>query len=495
MIYKSDTIQEFYDGYSIEEISCLERAFYAVMSGYEQFDRNLFLLISKHMECYIDEDYEKKTILNEKIDLIKRYWNLNLGLNKFNEEEMLRALESGKQVVVLINLYKLYYSSHYNKNNVLHPIVVTGYDDKDGLYNILYNTFEPKEYKGIYSFTMRRDDLISCALSYEKEFSSWSDGKGLIVFSGAENIKSSIDVWQQWFKEYCNRNFKNRELIYLKELKEETHNERVKMILNRLMNIEKAKKVFVNEFLNLCNAFYHIHENNVDIIQLVEKICEQWRKYINRSVRQVLAARFKKVNLDEFEIQELENKLHSELVELVDKNYIIETVDDKIVFENNDDKIITAVDNDKYIFEFNNKRLYNTWRVDESPKLFTKKFKFENLDAFTYQIRLKRLEDENANYFSGIVLKLDQDVMFFGYDSSKGINIDIANKEFSIINMPSENKVFNLKIYVTTNFIEFIYDDKSLHKMNISNNNIGRVGIGCKTYNQPSYLKLEIDIK
>lgn len=488
-------IQEFYDGYTIEEISCLERALFGVISGYNPLNGEMFLMISKHLECYYSGAYEKKTIFDEKLDLIRDYWNLVLEIKEFKEEELLQALGSGKSVIVLINLKKLYYSSYYKRNDVLHPVIITGYDEAEEIYSILCNTFESKEYKGLYRFAMRREDLISCAQSYEKEFFDWSDGKGLIVFSQTDKRHTPIDVWQQWIENYRKVKYRNRELIYLLELKETTDSEEFKMIVNRLMNLEKGKYVFVNEFLKLSKIFYKIQDDKSDVIQLGENLCEQWRKHINRSIRQILHGKFEKVDLEEKEIQLLEDEFQSILVGIADKNNFIGNKDEQKVFENNEDKIITATDRDEYIFEFSNKRLYNTWIVDESPKVYTKKIKFENLDPFTYQIHLKRLDDEDANYFAGIVLKIEQDILFFGYDSIKGINIDIANKDFSLANMQTEKTEFDLQVHITTDSIEFICDGETFYKVPIKDEQTARVGIGCKTYNQPNYLKLGIDIK
>lgn len=497
MVNKS--LKSYYDNYNIEEISCVERVLSCALGSFDELNRNLYLLLSKYEEAYSKEYSQGNSVFEQKLAVVSQSWNLNVELKHYSKEEIIRSLLEGNLAIVMINLRSLYYSMHFDNNDVMHPVLIKGYDEENHMFKILFNAFYDVfsnfEYKGLFEFAIREDDLLKCAESYQNRFSDYSDGKGTIIISNTSNISSSSEVWDNWIKKYSSREVECNEITILHEMCEIEDKKHFESQINKLINLEKGKNVFWNEVYKIIESYF-VKVEWGDIKEEQAELCYIWGKEINRDLKNVLRGKPEKIDWVKSSLLSKEENIKAKLLNILNELELNGHKNNLIKVENNEDKIIAEVDSDKYVFEFVQDKIYNTWVFDESPKVYTSFIEFEKKHRVDYKVKLKRIQDFDANYMAGVVLKIDDDIVFFGYDSTKGVNIDMANKVFSFANKALFRDSFELEVIVNEEKIEFwISDDNiKLFEMQVDDKKMCNLGIGCKTYKEYSYLKLEMSI-
>lgn len=485
-----DTIKK----YPLDMVNCYDRPLSIVLNKDNKKIGNFYLMFTMLFKSYYHEiannSYEQ--FYFKILDDILKIKFLNKKITDELNKQIIEHLYLGYLVLVPCNLYELYYSKHYKKNNWSHLLIINGYDEDTKLYNILdseQQTYLNDEVK-YYSFKMKKEDLTKIVRAnnyFEKE-------QYIYFFEINYKENSYINLLIKFIEIFI-EDLENNKCIQNYLIKKVNENFKFEKIVDLFINANKRKKVAISEFIDLLK-FYQYRTDCLE--DLNEKIYKIWNKFTLIKLKEI--NRKKNENIDYLNNQELiylDKELIREL--LLAKKYLIENSykysymiqEDKCL--NNEDKII-EFNNDYIKFCFSTNRTYNTWICDNAPKVILMK-EIKNSIIISCRIKILYYEDVEG-FMSGIYVKLlNNDIYMFGLDYMGNILLQLVGKTDIVSNLSKKNNSCRLQVSYIEKSLNFsILSENKVNTIYIKNDmKIKQVGLFCKTWNKCNKLEMQFD--
>ncbi|HEO3323275.1 TPA: hypothetical protein VAT55_000797 [Streptococcus agalactiae] len=483
MIYSNSRIQPTIGDIPLDIIDCFDRAIGICLSSFDKSYADLYFCLKLFNRVYFSNPTEK-FFLSESLKGINTFFPLEVKKVDISDNITLVLEEEcrkGNPIIIPINLREIFYSEQYQALDWAHPFVIKGFDNEKKVFKILDGTQLKNDVPEEREFFVLYDILANSYNSYFENINT-IEKPYVIVFE--ENRSSPFDSGRD------NTNFEKNILITLIN--------KVK-VKNQFQIIETEKNVAtILNFSKRKNMLFEIilkRIENLDSLQIeienlklqISKICDYWDEkcflYVKNKLSKKTTEKFnveKKIILKEVSV-------FQEIISILKK---IETK--KLLKDNINNKNIISVNENETIFNFNGERIYNSWLSDESPKVILENGKISEFEEEYYI----KIEEKNVSVVAGFFLNLSEKLYYFGLDSCKRINIDIAGIESTVRQAIVETDSVYLKLVLRDEVLSFKYkvtEKESytvLMNMGLSANKIKTYGIGCKTYNQPKTLKV-----
>lgn len=505
-MYSLSEIKVIKDEYEVEEVNCLEKPVALMLHSFNPIYRNLYLMLEKmnrcyNLEYYADVDYrdmismKRATVILEKAMNIHIYKSLGeKDIHKFIREN----LDKNNPVIVPGNLRKLYYSKFYNKADWIHSFLVYGHDDENDLYHVFDSTQCDKS-KKLYKFVVPKGTLEDMHISFNKDI--YEEGIYYIESEKVDRKQNCRKIFYDGLSEFTEKR-KNQPFVEIDLIEEMLKLEKVKNYdVIRLLEINNYKKVFLNEVVVLAEMFNCKEKTLEGLRKKFSELLDSWRTAESKFVYYLR----KKKNEKIYELVEEPLKKEEEILKYISEMLREIRIDDKIESDlkdnivNNEDGIISRLTYQKYSFNFKNKKTYNNWFEDLSPRVIINHIQSgqRNIE-FESDFEITKY-DECANFMFGIYLNDDRgNIYLYGNNSMKISNFEHTGVNNSIFENDICDKKYNIKVRIKESKLEFTYTEYGENQKVIKNEfipygNICQIGITCKTWGSPYELELLAD--
>lgn len=525
MIKNRYDINDIKKEYYIDTVTCFEHPIATAIKYFNTDSSECYLALTKLYGVY-REDYDgnEETNIDKIIKEAKDVFGIEI--KKFKNVDwktIVNCMDSEKLIIAGVNLYEMFYSEHYLKDNWGHWILINGYDKSNNTLNIFdnaqYNVLGERygDFKITYRMLKKAsksykikygEENLAFMVSKHKEF-NYIKAITYIVSKYIE-INISLDkVYRQIFllKEINKLTFSNENYVgyYIEEFKK------------KVININKYRNLFFDILINSMKKLNWDKYLTKEMIETVSKQNKEWEKYILRNIVKVVKIKDYQPQLEN-SIYELENciqnyvKKYLKYLREYDNNIdekkleqcknnentmISSTISYKM--ENNNDKIISGNDKE-IIFNFNNNKLYNWWIEDNAPKILLVNENFEKITKGGIKITT-HMEVENGTdiagdelYQAGFYIKTlidDNSYVCAVENDSKWIFDRIGNSgrkqsiknEYDIFLIIKDEKIVFGETVGGMDLI--LFEDEIIFE------GIFETGIMCKTWNRPGKLKVK----
>ncbi|HER5554954.1 TPA: hypothetical protein ACISS5_000836 [Streptococcus pyogenes] len=487
MEYKNHKIVGTIGEFPLEAIDCFERSLGICLDYYYPGLSSIFFINKLYSKMFESINYSKKLLENsisiiEKISPI-RINKLQVKDNNRNINEIITNLIKANQAVIVpINLREIYYSSYFESADWSHPIVINGFDMQKRVYYILDSTQIFGESSVEKEFIMTFEQLENSMNSYFKRINKIE--------------KPFILTFEQSSKDSKAYNSKSKERNILDVLERFGFDEQIEylnksMDVKEILNFPKIKKIFLNLIISKVVSISDSYTKNKLMKQVLE-ICDEWEILTFKLAKNLLAKKANyKIEISS-NVREKEFFLKSKLLSLAN---ISQANENTFVNTENDNGIISFVDNIIY-FNFTGDKIYNSWFSDNSPKVL--------LPKMTRSEEIELSVSSNIigpRFVAGFFFRFrNNDLYYFGLDSGRRVIIDICGKDsqFAFENIFT-NKIFQKVIFneesITCYYKNIEQEEyKLLARIPLDSNLDFEYGIGCKTYESPCPLSVQIKL-
>ena len=349
------------------------------------------------------------------------------------------------------------------------------------IYNILDATHIFSESCEEKDFVIPFDMLEKAFYSYFKQINKIEE-PFIIIF---ENVLQNSKIY--------NFEIKTRIILdVLESFKIDSQIESLNKITNvkEILNFSKIKKNFLK--LIISEIMSDRNDNiKIELLDQVSEICDEWDILTFKLAKNILAEKDNYNITISSSLRKKEADLIRKLINLVELSSNNETS----FFETeNNNGIISFVDNNIF-FNFTGDKIYNSWFSDDSPKVILSKN--SNFNEIELSVSSNII---GPRFVAGLFIRFNNDLYYFGLDSGRRIIVDISgkNSQFAFENV-STNKIFQKVIfnedsiacyYKLSEQEEYIFLTKILLEFGVE----FEYGVGCKTYESPFPLRVQINV-
>lgn len=266
--------------------------------------------------------------------------------------------------------------------------------------------------------------------------------------------------------------------------------------------LQKKKKLFFAILFEKLQLYGLISKKELaDLFQTLDIVLDKWTIFINRWIKDILKNNNQLLNTDFFvpeekKLFEFFSKQVSIYQEKLVESIALNFNTDSEIFKclQNSEQIITIIAENPYKFRFNftGDKVYNSWFNDDSPKVRINKC----LNQFGVKINVV-YNEKDSKFVAGIYCFINDNLYYFGLDSSCFINLDLMGKNPRIFRKRLETSEVYLKIVRHEDSCEFSYSVDGITYFYATSLDIRSChfscGIGCKTYSKPMPLCIDFD--
>lgn len=498
------------DNYKLDYISCFEKPVGIIIENYHELYPNIFYMILKLTQSLnLKSDYIEYE--NTSMDLIQKILKIHLKL-ELKSVENINCLHEfieenlNNQIPVLLpgNLKELFYAKHYKINDWPHLFIIKGYDNEKQVYSILdsyHNTnLDFSKYTNFYMEYSTAEKLYSSNIENFKRKEIWF----------IENPNESISIDISNILVYCLDKYINNAYIkcnndinkylYCQE------NIDFEDYYKELLQILKWKITFFSEVISIYKYIDVNTKNYNEFKHTIDTFKLNIQTYINaiyvNYYRNKKAAIDKYLNMilkEEILIVDFLKKIKGKVIKIKElKNTNIKIIAKNEIIENNDDSIIKKINKNEYIFKFNNGKVYDSWFLDNSPKVMLKKIDKNKKTIIQTKLNILKA-DKNSKFHAGIYIRTVTDELFFwGINCGRTLRLDLVGINENIFDVKKEinEVILKMEIYEKTFIIsykdinDFEFKDEKKIK---GTNKIQEIGIGCKNWGSNDDFLLKFD--
>lgn len=485
------------NNYSLDMVNCYDRPLSIVLNRNNKKIGHFYLMFTMLFKSYyhekINESYEQ--FYFRILDDILKIKLINKKVVKGINEQVIEILNLDYPVLVPCNLYELYYSEHYKKNNWSHLLLIIGYDDVTKLYTVLdsqQQTYFNDEMRYC-KFKMRQKDLVKIAIA-----NNYFIKEQYIYFFETDCKEESYISLLIKFIEIFIKDLQINKCIQNYLIDKINSNNQSEDTMTLFVNANKSKKVAISELIKLLR----LYDYKTDYLEkLNEEIFKIWNKHTLIKIKEIYQNKYKIISyLNNREIIDVDKKLIDEL--LLAKKYLLKKSNNSnhVIYNyrylNNTDKII-KFNNENIDFYFNKNKTYNTWICDNAPKIVLVD-QIKNSIKINCGIKILHHEDVEG-FMAGIYIKLlNENIYMFGLDYMGKISLQLVGKKNIISNFCEKSNTCILQVLYLHKNLMFIEVKKNEINTIYTENNIliKQIGLFCKTWNGCINLKVRFnDVK
>lgn len=478
MVHLNNEIRPTVGNIPLDVIDCFDRAIGICMSSFDNSYANIYFCLKLINRIYFSDPLEN-VFLVESLRSINALFPLEVK-KVFVLDDFILLLERecyrGNPIIVPINLKEVFYSEQYQLSDWAHPFVVKGIDRKRKVLKILDGTHLKSDFPEERDFSIPYDILEKSFNSYFTNINRKEEAYVIVFDRFSQFITNNKD----------NKNFGIDILIdFIKKIDVKNQIQIIETIpdVSTILNFSKRKRALFEILLKEIKNVGSFDNKQIANLELqIDKICDNWEKYCFLYAKSRLSrSSLEKINVDSSiiinEIIVLE-KILSMVQEMKYKKKIPTVLADT-------DSII-SINKKNIVFNFDGNRIYNSWLSDESPKVV---FKDGKISVFEEEYFIK-ISEKRINIVAGFFINVSGNLYYFGLDSCRRVNIDIAGIESSVAQALVETDSVYLKLVLFRNELSFQYKlaegdcYNELLNLKLSSNEIDNYGIGCKTYNK-----------
>lgn len=493
--------------YSVDYISCYQKAFGTCLNKFNPDYARLFYMLSSACKCYEFSKFKDLDFQAIQSKIINDVFQISFATEKVSDnfhDEIMDHIKAGNPVVVPGNLRELFYSQHYKESDWGHPFIIKGFDSDKQLYYIIDDAHLTGDVSK--DFSIRYEDLESVFNAFNTFISSDVKHRIYVFSKNSKNLKEPYDVFSEIISIYLDEyHYEHKEKILLDqicqdELLKGNYENQFFNPLYILKNMPKYKEVFFAELIHSFQLYMDVSEKTLtnlenqknDLKSLWEMCINSFFKKYYRNSQDMclpnidLAIKAERSIYDEIKFICNSKSGNKSDLKKAESSYVIE----------NGQGIVTYKEN-TFCFNFDGSQIYNTWFHDESPKVMYDAILLNN----KFQVSVEIADNpENADFTAGIVLKtVDEQIFFFGIDGEKRINLDKANAVESYSEILGKFKKVTLSVDLSEekkcNFVYKLPNKEEsflFHSLEISAE-IKSIGFGCKTYNRAKLLDVRFN--
>ena len=484
MVHVNNEIRPTVGNIPLDVIDCFDRAIGICMSSFDNSYADVYFCLKLINRIYFSNPLEN-IFLGESLKSINAFFPLEVRKVYVLDDFILlleRECYKGNPIIVPINLKEVFYSEQYQLLDWAHPFVVKGVDRKRKVLKILDGTHLKSDFPEERDFSIPYDILEKSFNSYFKNINKKEEAYVIVFERSSQFVANNQD----------NKILGMDILIdFMKKIDVKNQIQIIETIpdVSTILNFSKRKRALFEIVLKEIKNIASFNNKQIANLELqIDKICDNWEKYCFLYAKSRLSRiSLGKVNVDNAiitkEIIVLE-KILSMVQEIKYKKKIPTILADT-------DSII-CINKENIVFNFDGNRIYNSWLSDESPKVV---FKDEKISVFEEEYFIK-ITEKRINIVAGFFINISGKLYYFGLDSCKRINVDIAGIESSVVQALVETDSVYLKLVSIKNELSFQYKltegdcYNELLSLKLSSNEIDNYGIGCKTYNKAKPIKV-----
>ncbi|MFP9086210.1 hypothetical protein [Streptococcus equi] len=504
MKYINSSLKPVDNFYSLEEVTCFDRLLGIFLNSINNSYCDLFYMVNNFYRCYRSNDNSNKYDFEREILILKDIFCIKSEKINFSDEVdlaelIVRCVDKYGFVFTPINLKSIYYSTYYREKNWPHLFLINGYDKEKELFYIVDSTQIYSDTLTEHNFCITFEMLKYAYKSYFNEYLLNKEREYILIISSTVNKASEVEVFQKAFHHMFNQSdVLSREFEIINSI---LISRDFNLLMN-LKNVAKKKKLFFAILFEKLQLYGLISKKELaDLFQTLDIVLDKWTIFINRWIKDILKNNNQLLNTDFFvpeekKLFEFFSKQVSIYQEKLVESIALNFNTDSEIFKclQNSEQIITIIAENPYKFRFNftGDKVYNSWFNDDSPKVRINKC----LNQFGVKINVV-YNEKDSKFVAGIYCFINDNLYYFGLDSSCFINLDLMGKNPRIFRKRLETSEVYLKIVRHEDSCEFSYSVDGITYFYATSLDIRSChfscGIGCKTYSKPMPLCIDFD--
>lgn len=487
--------------YSLDKVSCFERAVANQLNHKNGYYGDLFIILSKIYQFYflqIGVDSREKII-----ELSKRLLNLEIKhIHKNNfSKNIQNYINKGYVTVLGGNLISLFYSEQYMEKDWPHWFIITGYDTDKKLYYVIDDIQYAHEDK-VYGDVCLTSKMLKSI--YRKYISKYGIKWSCFVLDVQYELflsEALRKILMLYFEFDISDSTAYPQLLLLSELSKLaqcnniTNKALFEEVKKKILNMNKCRSVFIQEiekymnYLEFNNGLIgFLHEYNINLEKL-------WNSFVTSNILKIITYKETDIKIPD-EIIGLEKKISfllrsfvnflslTNIKNLEKKDDIYERCDRDLYIENDENKIIDLYDRE-ILFEFISGKTYNWWFEDNAPKIVLAS-KINSNQNFKLSTKIKVDKGyTQKNFQAGIFLRSNKISLFAAMDSNGIFVLDEIGKLNQSKYFDFSNE-FNISVEKNNNIIlakiSNLDSEKSEIKWYLDDGEDIDVGLACKTW-------------
>lgn len=492
--------------YNNDVINCFEHPIAAILNYFDRTYTNYYITLAKFRGVYTSGNV-KELVLQEMSEL----FNISvMNTSKLSYKQIIENINANNPMLIGVNLKQIFYTEHYMNKNWGHWFLIKGYNRIGNLVTLYDNSqfeFNGHEFG---TFNIPYDMLKKANDDYKKEF-----GKeyNVMLFKKGETIEP-ISVLKYILAEYIKldlslrSNYKQLELLStLKNLLSEKEGSVDKEfygneLKKKLINVNKYRNLFHKQMETFMEQSGYDESKVKEFQKLCIELNNQWGIFVMKHIVSSVAGRSGEAEMDLVMIEQEKTvqRILKDYKTFIDGKKDMKTESNNHIsyqLENNLDNIIEGTNN-KINLNFDGKKIYNWWDLDEAPKIILNS-DMKNQDFIIQTIINIDKKYCAPNYEAGIFIRnqaTGQSLMF-GIENQENIvmdEVEITGHKLAI----EKSDFYQVFLKNTKGVLEaglcMDGEHKTYFQYDYGNIEGVEIGLVCKTWGKGGPLKLSFEL-